>query len=380
MALPNPSGGLAVHIAVVLCSLGAPHLANALAPGAAFTASQQRAHILDGAAASLSDGNVRKGALTDLLAKLADHPPGAFLQLMAPLVQATTLSYDEPSLVEGVATIDADGSGGPKWERAPALEKTSTRGGVHARVFVSHQTKQAIIAFRGSCEDDSNRQCQVDKCFLRSISAFGSISRFAFPTNANCSQFDSELDYVSQADMVVRAAQAKLVDYAVLLTGHSLGGGLAMVSAARQPGVLQAVTFAPTPFHAVLRQHVGLSEEEISQLPAQDLVATGFLYDLLINTAYVPNARQGATTCLYTHIQTPLVCNPSMVRPQPDSLWVTARRLACKAVSHEWKGYRRLVLQLSADLTPAHLPTCSTSFSTLTDTGFRLLKLARRRW
>lgn len=55
---------------------------------------------------------------------------------------------------------------------------------------------------------------------------------------------------------MVRQVQKDLPKHSLTLTGHSMGGLMAMVTAARQPKVLKAMTFAPTPFHVIMNDEL----------------------------------------------------------------------------------------------------------------------------
>merc|ERR1719357_668745 len=140
-----------------------------------------------------------------------------------------------------------------------------------------------------------------------------------------------------------------------LLAGHSLGGALAIGTAATQPGVLQAVAFAPTAFHRILTHDLGLSEHDIKRLPRRDLLALGDPYDCLINSVYVPLARDGATTCLFEDFDPPAVCSARMLSSEMDLM----PTMLCKGATHNWRRYAAALLPgRKLDGRPRHSVHC----------------------
>jgi len=260
----------------------------------------------------------------------------------------------------GARSASASVSGGATWVRAPKLEADPYFGGVHARTFLDHGGRRALVAFRGICLDNEFRQCEVDKCFLESLKAFGVISDMVYATRDACKDMVDDLDYFPQAEAVVKRVQADHPDYAVMLTGHSLGGALAISVAASQPGVLKAVTFAPSAFHNILRESLGLSEVQIQALPADDLVAVGDPYDCLINAVYVHEARLGSTTCLLEGTEEPWPCEPRMKVDLMYDQQTLARTIQCKARTHDWSRYEQVLVQKAPHLSHQ---CCQTSSS-----------------
>lgn len=304
-----------------------------------------------------------------LLEALQDQPPGSYFRLMEPVVSAVDITYKstlkEFGSLYANATIPREVAPGEEWVRMPELEANPQEGGVHMRVFAEHARKQAICAFRGICVDNTYRQCQVDKCFLQSYQAFGKISGVMYEAGTNCASFAGEMNYFEQADSLVRRVQAQLAGYSVLLTGHSLGGAMSISVAASQPGVLRAITFAPSAFYDILLDHVGLSEVEIQNLPSEDLVALGDPYDCLINSAFKENARKGATTCLLEGLPEPAACIPRMQQDVMFDEVHLAEAALCKGGAHDWSRYANILLEhkVGGDA-PAYLSTCSTGPAT----------------
>merc|ERR1719162_1124181 len=92
-----------------------------------------------------------------VMAALKDSPPGSYLELLTPLVQAVGITYRSSSGPEHVASsVNATIPGG-LWERFYETEADPADGGLHGRTFVDHSAKRVIVAFRGICVDNSFR-------------------------------------------------------------------------------------------------------------------------------------------------------------------------------------------------------------------------------
>lgn len=346
-------------------------------------------HSLDGLAISgvASRHNVERAQIMNpgdrwnLTAALANQPPGAFYALMNPVLEATTLAYtashgvfeQSAGSLSRSSTIPPELSEGGTWERIFALESNPVNGGVHAVVFADHAARQVIIGYEGSCQSPEIRQCQADRCYLLSIKNFGRWTDDITGTNEsnNCGSFSrAELDYVGQADEIAIRVRARFPAYGVVLTGHSMGGNLAILTAAQHPHVLQAVAISPSPFHEGFSNLLGYSEAQIRALPADDLISIGDVFDLGINTALSPLAREGSTTCLLHGYGEPLACEglaALLSHGLPDSAEVLAMSL-CKPSVHDGFRYRRVMRLRGADGSPLSLPNCSPDFSTILST------------
>ncbi|CAK8986661.1 Uncharacterized protein SCF082_LOCUS648 [Durusdinium trenchii] len=321
---------------------------------------------------------------------LSDQPPGSFLAAMEPLVFANTLVYNttRPLYQMDVDLLDRFIAGDREWHRLRQFDRDPTPGGVFARVFLEPQSKTVLVAFKGVCMKSDLEQCTLDWCFLKRARAYGSVtdglaSGFG-ASDEVCDKYAraNMLQFTQQADTFVRHVQKELPDHSMTLTGHSLGGLLSIVTAARQPDVLKAITFAPSPFHRILKEDLKFSDEQIDALKGKDLVATCDAFDCGINSVYVQQARLGAKTCLYLkQEEEPSPCNRLGSKPYESKHWrkaltadqsdpvassqQTISNLMCKSDAHEWARYSKMVLQRSADGSPANLPVCSSDYSVL---------------
>lgn len=322
----------------------------------------------------------------DLLAALADRPSGVYYLFIAPLLQAVTLAVQastgpQTDYSKSRATIECPPGSGT-WERLFDLELNPNDAGVHAFTFADHETKRAILVFRTSCYDYRYSQCRGDRCFMLQVQPAGNRTGgiFGDKGSLNCKLFqDEQLDYVSQAWHLAQSVLERLPGYSLILTGHSMGGLLATVTAARQPDVLQAVAFSPTPFQEVLSEQLLFSEAQIAALPAQDIVAICDPYDCGYNSLQVPDARKGSTTCIYDAIdvnQIPQACRDLKEvaltsQPSPREWWAVEE---CIAATHDWSSY---VTRISSPRPGAFypgsqvpmpaLPSCSQEFSVFSE-------------
>ena len=318
----------------------------------------------------------------DLQGILTDSPPGTFLARMKTLVHAVGLTYNSSRPHADSAGHKTEPIGMGTWDRLRELDRDPSPGGVFARVFVDRESKAGIVVFKGVCTDPHLEQCQIDQCYLIKIQNYGLLSAQVAKLSgfdpAGCAQRQPYLDYTAQANEFIRQVQTKLPDYSLLLTGHSLGGMLAIVTAAQQPKLLKALTFAPAPFHWVLTSELHFSEEQVSALRANDLVATCDPYDCGINAIYANQARAGAETCLYLHMQEPSPCQ-GLQEPYSSATWrkrnssaanISIPDLLCKGSAHRWRRYEEIVLRTDSQGQPVNLPVCSTDFSVL-ETAFQ---------
>merc|ERR1719181_673436 len=204
---------------------------------------------------------------------MRDEPAGAYLALIAPLAQAVTIAhwatygpwYNESALKANIGFIDGKTK---DWERVFDLDFNPTvqETGPHAVTFVNHKERRAILAIRGSCLEKGERMCDADNCVLLRARTFGEQSPLMFGPAATkegawekrCAKYnftEKELDYYGMTDDLVNRIQERFPGYAIIASGHSMGGHLAMIAAARRPGELQAFTFAPSPFSNALTEH-----------------------------------------------------------------------------------------------------------------------------
>ncbi|CAK9076080.1 Uncharacterized protein SCF082_LOCUS37188 [Durusdinium trenchii] len=181
-----------------------------------------------------------------------------------------------------------------------------------------------------------------------------------------CSKYQALLNFTDQAMALVQDLQKAYPRDQFILTGHSLGGMLAILTAG-DPRVTRgdavALAFAPTPWRKVAQL----------QGEADGLVALCDPYDCGINSFFVPGARLAASTCLFLHQEEPKPCQ-GLPEPYETSRWrdelLRARPgdplvplLLCKGSAHRWAHYKALLS--ATDSARSNLPVCSRDFSVL---------------
>lgn len=118
------------------------------------------------------------------------------------------------------------------WVRPLSLTE-NPRFGMRALCFISSNvsSRQAVIAFRGTDLNNTNPSGQADQCADALLwRAHGSVPP---PLPAYCSAFaNATLDYLAAAEEFVRKVRVAYPSHQLLFTGHSLGAGLAFLSAA----------------------------------------------------------------------------------------------------------------------------------------------------
>ena len=153
------------------------------------------------------------------------------------------------------------------YARVMDLERNPKAGGMHALVFASTEerdqttdTRRVVIAFRGTDLSPVGVSGQADEC--ADIRLWDSHTK---QEPAYCSKFDNyTLDYLGRALDMTGLVQDRFPDAEILMTGHSLGAGLANLVAVldtapsyprpvvsfSSPGVLEALrAHAPGPFN-----------------------------------------------------------------------------------------------------------------------------------
>ena len=311
-------------------------------------------------------------------AYLTNTPRGIWTSFLAVVAEAIALSYITSAPVtadfpeKANATLNwTEGS----WDRAFAFDMDPIIGGPIARVFVQNKSQRVVIAFKGGCGDPTLEQCKVDLCYadVRARS-WGNVTDIAREIRAaQCSIYSSLLDFTTQADRFVRRVQKAFCGYHILLTGHSLGGMLAMAVAAQQPGILKAFTIGAEPFDYVLTHEMNFTEEQMSAVAkSNDIVLVCDPFDCGLQVAFSPTAYAGVKTCAYLDAPIPEEC-ASFVRPFAATGWQQAafsleseyyqhgfnssrfnETIACDTRAHEWLRYLDPVLKVS-------YPTCFVS-------------------
>lgn len=299
---------------------------------------------------------------------LRDKPTGSFLSHLEVLVRMIGVTYNttRPILAhETPLTLTArDGS---VWQRLVHFDRDPVPGGVFARVF--RHGDVVILVFKGVCTDVKVEQCKIDLCYLKEIQNYGPVSDrvlqlMGFDAQL-CNTYRSFMNFTEQASALVAAIQAACPRCELLVTGHSLGGMLAMTVASRSSTV-KALSFAPTPW-----KHLPASQVD-ARNSSPEMVALCDPYDCGINAFFVPGARLAATTCLFLEQEEPRPCQ-GLVEPYFNQTWRQQMErespgdslvplLLCKGSAHRWPHYESMV---DVAARTQKLPLCSREFSIL---------------
>lgn len=288
------------------------------------------------ACASLADALASRHVLAarapvkgwDLEKAMRDEPVGAYRKLLDPIVYASQLTYattygtsqwerfqgsvwrgswgdDFGANSESAGLLSGDGN----WSRLLQVEQDPTEGGAHSRVLVDWESKRTIIAFRGACTDKQYPTCRSDLCVVTTL-RYKSVRDAGRPGPDNCPASGNFRTYMEMAADTVRQARRLLGDdFAILVTGHSLGGAIALSLAAVGVLDVQVVALEPTPYGRAMRQQLGFSDDQLRALNPSDRYALYDPYDLM-DTSFAPleELRPSTTLCMYVGTSLPTVC------------------------------------------------------------------------
>lgn len=304
---------------------------------------------------------------------LKDEPKGSFLSHLDVLVQLVGLTYNttspiSPSVQAPSNVTTRDGI----WKRLSNFDRDPYPGGVFARVFRKDQV--LILVFKGICTDIFVEQCQIDLCYLKEIRHYGPVSDkvldlMGFDSQV-CNKYKGFLNFTEQALLFVKQIRHAFPRCQLILTGHSLGGMLAMTVAQMLPSSsrvkdVKALAFAPAPWNH-LQPNL-----EVKSHP--HLVALCDPYDCGINAFFAPGARLPATTCLFLEQEEPKACQ-GLVEPYKNHTWREQLEkhqpdgdfliplLVCKGSAHRWSHYETMV-EVAAH--SRKFPQCRHDFSVL---------------
>jgi hypothetical protein len=180
-----------------------------------------------------------------------------------PFIEKTTRQDNRIALMKSLPV------GAIGWQRRLHLDRNPAEGenGVHG-IVLTNDFKQAIIVIRGTdlprqasnCTEDSG--CRSDLCADKDLWDFpwDVISSSDIPSW--CKRASAEHDYIGEATEFVTKALSNLEDYhQILLVGHSLGAGLAILVGAdilnREEGLgrgttMHVVAVSPPPYSSHL--------------------------------------------------------------------------------------------------------------------------------
>lgn len=329
------------------------------------------------------------GAEWDLEGAMADKTVGAYFEVIEPVVEAVTISYessvgvslshsasesetlleDQTRLSRSIKTHYTSS----KWGRMSEKEAELDTVGMHAFVFENAEDKRLIVAFRPGCHNSSVQQCRADLCVMDHYQTHGALFQQTHGVSReslSCGEFQNgELDYVEQALEFTNKLQWEHPHHKVLLTGHKLGGLVATVTAA-QDSRWKALAFAPSAYYNVLRSQLRYSESRISALASGGRLYTACdPYDCAITATEVPQARLGAVTCIYNQEPDKETEECKHAAPMLEDRDISHEEVApvmrCMKSIDYWGRYMSALTRHANDgKSPITLPQCNAAFST----------------
>jgi hypothetical protein len=262
---------------------------------------------------------------------------------MLPIAYASYLTYattpDPPHLSSAwtkkyFASTSTPGAltAGGVWERIHELEHDSRNDtSPHMRVIVDHTKKRAIMAFRGACLDPHKPDCNNDMCVLQQALLTTCVDGEAL--------LKKHGDYVKMAAADVKAVHKHLGDsYALIVSGHSLGGMLAMTVDSikgMEEFNYQVVALEPTPWGNVARHLEGVSKSELATWDVDRRYATYEPHDLA-STSFEPmtTLRPSATVCVYEHAPLPKACKDCVKATKTEAFDLISEHRALDSCYH----------------------------------------------
>ncbi|KAL2652951.1 hypothetical protein R1flu_021079 [Riccia fluitans] len=243
---------------------------------------------------------------------LAEEDGEGFKAFVKPIVEITANSYRYPAVkpVEGWTLIDAV---------APE------HGGMHATLYQENgDSKRMVLSFRGT-DISGDESSMADLCAdeLLWIPKPG-----AGPVGENCSRFSSEtIDYYKQAVDYTEKVMCTYPDSSLLLTGHSLGAGLALVVTATlevSPSLPVVAFSAPGIANFLERRSMTLGESQ-----AKRVFTISDMWDEIVRTTW---EDQVGTTCLYPTDQVKVcnICFDETGGKQTTQMQCDVQNLDCK--------------------------------------------------
>jgi hypothetical protein len=182
---------------------------------------------------------------------------------------------------------------------------------MRALVFVNMGGRRLLLAFRGTDLDNRTASGMADECAGRIL--FGGASREDLP--ASCDSFpDATLDYGPAAIAFAKIVQTAYSGFDLLMTGHSLGSGLALLVAAALNSPVIALAMPPLHKHTGIllptRAAYFLADSNDPVQRAAGVVGTSCLWDTgatpawCIDCEYTSNSGVRTNECLDCIINT----------------------------------------------------------------------------
>ena len=237
------------------------------------------------------------------LAFLAHAPAAEFHAFVAPLATFAKYTYTSTAGSTDYEPGDANATV-PGWTRS-GLRHDPPEGGMRALLFLDDATAKGVVAFRGTDLNAGSPSGRADACADRLL--WGGVAPPDLPTA--CDAFPArDLDYLARARDFVASVRAAHPERDLLLTGHSLGAGLAAILAAADYNMTaavaagsarqvtrKAVVFSSPGTRRVLRER---SRIRIAEVDSREIVVVADVWDPVYVAAERGRGLVG-TPCAY---------------------------------------------------------------------------------
>lgn len=175
----------------------------------------------------------------------------------------------------------------PGWLRVPDSDRNPESGGMHAIVFVNRTMELTVVSFRGTDLNHSSLSGIADMCADKIL--WDNYAYDELPAQCHrCFPNPKSLDYLGAAKTMLAEVMEAFPDYDTLLTGHSLGAGLATILAVELK--LKALAFS-APNVADVLQRLGKCSVDVD-----DIVVLANKWDPVYHNT---SAEQVGSVCIW---------------------------------------------------------------------------------